>query len=83
MQTSALSPGSRVDPAYNETTRPKFTDVSLENLRRQQQLFAEERQWQQFHTPRNLILALVGEVSVCWAGYSRMAFLKGEQNGHV
>jgi hypothetical protein len=27
--------------------------------------FAAERSWQQFHTPRNLVLALVGEVGAC------------------
>lgn len=42
--------------------KPKFTDVSLEQLRRAQQMFAAERDWDQFHTPRNLLLALVGEV---------------------
>lgn len=41
----------------------KFTEVSIEQLRRVQQMFAEDRDWQQFHTPRNLLLALVGEVS--------------------
>jgi dCTP diphosphatase len=25
-------------------------------------MFAEEREWEQFHSPRNLLLALVGEV---------------------
>jgi hypothetical protein len=31
-------------------------------LRQQLDVFAAERNWQQFHTPRNLLLALVGEV---------------------
>ena len=34
----------------------------LESLRRRLRGFAAERDWDQFHTPRNLALALVGEV---------------------
>mmetsp|Transcript_30868 Transcript_30868/g.98538 ORF Transcript_30868/g.98538 Transcript_30868/m.98538 type:complete len:230 (+) Transcript_30868:1-690(+) len=37
-------------------------DVTLEQLRQDVGAFAEERDWDQFHTPRNLLLALVGEV---------------------
>lgn len=37
-------------------------DVSLEELKQKMRVFAEERDWNQFHTPRNLLLALVGEV---------------------
>jgi hypothetical protein len=37
--------------------------VTIEVLRRSLSLFAQERQWEKFHTPRNLVLALVGEVS--------------------
>ena len=37
-------------------------DVTLESLRREQSSFVEERDWQQFHTPRSLALAMVGEV---------------------
>mmetsp|Transcript_46939 Transcript_46939/g.75444 ORF Transcript_46939/g.75444 Transcript_46939/m.75444 type:complete len:196 (-) Transcript_46939:106-693(-) len=36
--------------------------VSLEDLREEARNFAEERDWNQFHTPRNVLLALVGEV---------------------
>jgi dCTP diphosphatase len=35
---------------------------SLEELRARQATFAAQREWGQFHTPRNLVLALVGEV---------------------
>lgn len=35
---------------------------TLEDLRARQAAFAQERDWGQFHTPRNLALALVGEV---------------------
>ena len=37
-------------------------DLTLEDLRRQQRAFVEERDWARFHTPRSLALALVGEV---------------------
>lgn len=36
--------------------------VSLEDLRVRQAQFASERTWDQHHTPRNLALAMVGEV---------------------
>ncbi|XP_059294611.1 uncharacterized protein LOC132047582 [Lycium ferocissimum] len=36
--------------------------VSLEELKNKMADFAKERDWDQFHTPRNLLLALVGEV---------------------
>jgi hypothetical protein len=36
--------------------------VTLESLRASMSSFAAEREWQQFHTPRNLAFALVGEV---------------------
>jgi len=35
---------------------------SLEELRLALRGFAAERDWDQFHTPRNLALAMVGEV---------------------
>ena len=39
-----------------------FTPHTLEHLRAAQHAFATERQWHAFHTPRNLVLALTGEV---------------------
>lgn len=36
--------------------------TDLEELRDHLRVFAHERDWEQFHTARNLILALVGEV---------------------
>ncbi|KAE8714506.1 dCTP pyrophosphatase 1 [Hibiscus syriacus] len=36
--------------------------VSLEELKKRMAEFAKERDWDQFHSPRNLLLALVGEV---------------------
>jgi NTP pyrophosphatase (non-canonical NTP hydrolase) len=40
--------------------RPGRTDLIA--LRDQLRQFAADRNWEQFHTPRNLLLALVGEV---------------------
>ncbi|XP_044513329.1 dCTP pyrophosphatase 1-like [Gracilinanus agilis] len=37
-------------------------EPTLEDIRRLQSEFAAERDWDQFHKPRNLLLALVGEV---------------------
>ncbi|XP_030644181.1 glutamyl-tRNA(Gln) amidotransferase subunit B, mitochondrial [Chanos chanos] len=38
------------------------SEPSLEDIRRMQAQFTEERDWNQFHQPRNLLLAMVGEV---------------------
>ncbi|KAJ8499809.1 hypothetical protein OPV22_010361 [Ensete ventricosum] len=40
----------------------KVPDVSLKELSRKLEEFALERDWMQFHSPRNLLLAVVGEV---------------------
>ena len=44
---------------YAKTFAPHLT---LENIRAAQAAFSAERDWDQFHLPRNLALALVGEV---------------------
>jgi len=36
---------------------------SLENLRAQLAEFAAQREWQQFHSPKNLSMALIGEAA--------------------
>ena len=36
--------------------------TTLESLRRDQVEFARERDWDKFHTPRNVLMAMVGEV---------------------
>ncbi|XP_002973230.2 dCTP pyrophosphatase 1 [Selaginella moellendorffii] len=54
----AMNGGGRKDP-------PGAADaalVSLQDLRSKLQEFARVRDWDQFHSPRNLLLALVGEV---------------------
>ena len=46
-----------------QTDEFKFSEEpSLEQLRSIQTQFVTERNWQQFQTPRNILLALVGEV---------------------
>ncbi len=52
-----------------------FTNRSLESIRQEVAQFAEERDWDQFHSPRNLLFALIGEVGevaeiVRWQGDS-------------
>ncbi|XP_008802176.1 dCTP pyrophosphatase 1-like [Phoenix dactylifera] len=38
------------------------TDVSLKELSRKLEEFSKERDWEQYHSPRNLLLAMIGEV---------------------
>ncbi|GMP55375.1 hypothetical protein CsSME_00020215 [Camellia sinensis var. sinensis] len=38
------------------------SEVTLDELKKKMADFARERDWDQFHSPRNLLLALVGEV---------------------
>lgn len=50
-----------------------FTETSLEAIRQEVAAFADERDWAQFHSVRNLLLALVSEVGelaevVRWQG---------------
>ncbi|RDD42883.1 dCTP pyrophosphatase 1 [Trichoplax sp. H2] len=46
-----------------EQEKFQFTqNISLENIRAIQKKFIEERNWDQFHSPRNVLLALTGEV---------------------
>lgn len=48
------------DKAVSEQGMP-WDPVSLEDLKLKMRNFADERDWQQFHTPRNLLLALVSD----------------------
>ncbi|XP_073883039.1 dCTP pyrophosphatase 1 isoform X2 [Macaca fascicularis] len=56
----------RGDTAGEDTAAPgRFSfspEPTLEDIRRLHAEFAAERDWEQFHQPRNLLLALVGEV---------------------
>ena len=52
-----------------------FTPTDLEFLRAEIQAFADERAWERFHTPRNLLLAVMSELGeaaeiVRWHGDS-------------
>ena len=38
-----------------------MTDSQLEQLSRRLHRFAQERDWEQFHSPKNLSMALIGE----------------------
>ncbi|XP_066927520.1 uncharacterized protein [Clytia hemisphaerica] len=40
----------------------QFSNDTIEQIRQLQSKFATDRDWDQFHTPRNLLLAMVGEV---------------------
>ncbi len=50
-----------------------FTPRCLDSIRVEAEQFASERDWEQFHSPRNLLLAVVSEVGelaevVRWSG---------------
>ena len=50
------------DQQQQELTTGTFSpNITLEQLRKSMKAFADERDWNQFHTPRNLLLALVGK----------------------
>uniref|UniRef100_A0A8C8RMM1 dCTP pyrophosphatase 1 n=1 Tax=Pelusios castaneus TaxID=367368 RepID=A0A8C8RMM1_9SAUR len=60
---SGVSEGEK--PGAKGRTTGEFTfsaEPSLEDIRRLQAEFVAERDWGQFHQPRNLVLALMGEV---------------------
>ena len=55
------SPKRRMDQVEKEPF--KFsTSPNLEDIRELHAEFSDERDWNKFHTPRNLLLAMVGEV---------------------
>lgn len=53
---------TRVKPKKKVGAAAFSAAPDLEDLRQQLASFAAEREWDQFHTPRNLALAMVGEV---------------------
>lgn len=58
-----LANNANLQTENKENIEFKFSEEpSLERLRSVQTQFVVERNWQQFQTPRNLLLALVGEV---------------------
>ena len=58
---NATSESQAKAAAVGSAGRP-FSSLSLEDIRASSAHFARERDWEQFHTPRNLAMALVGEV---------------------
>ena len=63
-RTRASSPDGEGAAKKMRTDRTFTFDraVTLESLRQDQAAFAAARDWDQFHTPRNVLLAMVGEV---------------------
>jgi len=59
---SSTTVGTAIGPGQPEGGTSFDPSISLEAIRRAMFAFAAERQWEQFHTPRNLVLALMGEV---------------------
>ncbi|THU49734.1 hypothetical protein C4D60_Mb06t12660 [Musa balbisiana] len=57
-----MSTSTTTEGAVSGTAGREEEGVTLESLRRKMADFARERDWEQFHSPRNLLLALVGEV---------------------
>ena len=67
------------------STNMPFTSRDFEEIRQEVAQFAEERDWNQFHSPRNLLLALVGEVGeaaeiVRWQGDNDPAIPAGKED---
>lgn len=67
-QTGAMAEKGAVQEAKKDrgaavtTTTAPEKEVTLKELARKMAGFAADREWDQFHSPRNLLLALVGEV---------------------
>ncbi len=66
------------------STNMPFTSRDFEDIRKEVAQFAEERDWNQFHSPRNLLLALIGEVGevaeiVRWQGDNDPAIPVGKE----
>ncbi|XP_020788647.1 glutamyl-tRNA(Gln) amidotransferase subunit B, mitochondrial [Boleophthalmus pectinirostris] len=61
LQNGQPEPGS----ATTSTENSRFTfssEPTMEDIRRLQAEFTDERDWNKFHQPRNLLLAMIGEV---------------------
>ncbi|XP_029987353.1 glutamyl-tRNA(Gln) amidotransferase subunit B, mitochondrial [Sphaeramia orbicularis] len=58
-----LSPSRLQNGGAGTASRFTFSpQPTMEDIRRMQAEFTDERDWNQFHQPRNLLLAMVGEV---------------------
>jgi len=64
MQHSGLQPAgdAQMETPGQQQTVVLSGGLTLEDLRAAMQHFTHERDWDKFHTPRNLLCALVGEV---------------------
>ncbi|KAH7287380.1 hypothetical protein KP509_32G052900 [Ceratopteris richardii] len=67
-----------MDNLITQTKTQKFlrSDVALTDLTRMLAVFARERDWESFHSPRNLLLALsMGELSEIfqWRGEDQLS----------
>ncbi|XP_047433921.1 glutamyl-tRNA(Gln) amidotransferase subunit B, mitochondrial [Mugil cephalus] len=57
------APSKRQNGVAERPQRFTFSsEPTVEDIRRMQAEFTDERDWNQFHQPRNLLLAMVGEV---------------------
>ena len=61
-----------------------FTPRCLDSIRAEAAEFARERDWEQFHSPRNLLLAVVSEVGelaevVRWSGDNEPAITEANR----
>ncbi|KAK5794207.1 uncharacterized protein LOC108486546 [Gossypium arboreum] len=45
-----------------ENAQERVVDISLKDLSKKLEDFARVRDWEKYHSPRNLLLAMVGEV---------------------
>lgn len=62
-KTSNDESSDGTDSVNSKSVEFRFSeDPSLDKIREMQAVFCRERNWDQFHTPRNVLLALVGEV---------------------
>lgn len=62
--------------------------MSIEEIQQELKSFAQERDWEQFHTIRNLIFAIVGEVgelaeSVQWLGEIDKSYLNSNPDEYA
>ncbi|XP_061843855.2 glutamyl-tRNA(Gln) amidotransferase subunit B, mitochondrial [Nerophis lumbriciformis] len=60
---TAVNGGESINGSAEEKKVFTFSpQPTVEDIRRMQAEFTDERDWKQFHQPRNLLLAMVGEV---------------------
>ncbi|GFN99613.1 Dctp pyrophosphatase 1 [Plakobranchus ocellatus] len=60
--TSHNAAASSSASATANSKNSHFSNITFEELRQLNDKFIKERNWDQFHSPRNVLLAMVGEV---------------------